>query len=54
MQLLKLDRIDDLREEHSRVGYIRHDLVQLLLLPEVKRLSHLLLTHETVLVGYVR
>lgn len=33
MKLLKLDCIDDLGEEHSRVGNIRHDLVQLLLLP---------------------
>lgn len=54
MQLLKLDSIDDLSEQHSRVGDVRHDLVQLLLFPQVERLAHLLLAHETALVWDIR
>jgi len=54
VQLLELDRVDHLGEENRRVRNVRHDLVQLLLLAQVKTLAQRLLTHKASLVRNVR
>ncbi len=54
MQLLELDCVDHLGEEDRRVRNVRYDLVQLLLLAQVKTLTQRLLTHKASLVRDVR